>query len=201
MKTSAILLAAGRSQRMGAFKPLLPFGKSTVLRNCIAYLQSGGIIDIVVVVGHRAREVQHSLRDLPVRFAFNRNQKSKMNASIASGIEALSGASGPVIIALGDHPAVSAAVVTTLITQWNAGDRLVIPEFEGHGGHPVLVDLSFREELLGLDPAGGLKSFFETHKLQVRRVPVDSPYIARDIDTWDDYVALHEEIFGLTPKP
>jgi CTP:molybdopterin cytidylyltransferase MocA len=63
----------------------------------------------------------------------------------------------------------------------------------------VLVDLSFRNELLGLDPNGGLKAFFSVHQDQVRRVPVDSNYIARDMDTWDDYRALHQDVFGVPP--
>jgi CTP:molybdopterin cytidylyltransferase MocA len=63
----------------------------------------------------------------------------------------------------------------------------------------VLVDLGFREELLSLDPDGGLKAFFSAHHEQVRRIPVKSNYIARDLDTWDDYRALHQEVFGVPP--
>ena len=43
---------------------------------------------------------------------------------------------------------------------------------------------------------GGLKSFFRDHQAQINRVEVNSNYIARDMDTWDDYVALHREVFG-----
>ena len=61
-EVAAILLAAGRSQRMGAFKPLLPFGETTVIRRCIQNLRQAGVEDIVVVLGHRAEELQRDPR-------------------------------------------------------------------------------------------------------------------------------------------
>ncbi len=76
----------------------------------------------------------------------------------------------------------------------------MIPVWQDRGGHPVLVDLAFRAELLRLSSTGGLKAFFATHHSEVTRVAVDSPYIARDMDTWDDYRALHEQVTG-NPAP
>ena len=67
-------------------------------------------------------------------------------------------------------------------------------------GHPGLVDLGFLDELLSLDTNRGLKGFFDAHRDQVSRVDVDSNYIARDMDTWDDYRALHQEVFGVSPR-
>ena len=58
MTKFAILLAAGRSERMGAFKPLLPFGETTVIHSCIDNLREAGVEDIVFVLGHRAEELQ-----------------------------------------------------------------------------------------------------------------------------------------------
>jgi len=83
--------------------------------------------------------------------------------------------------------------------EWRNGALLVKPTWNERGGHPVLVDLSFRDELLTLEPQAGLKSFFRAHQEQVRRVAVASNYIARDMDTWDDYSALHREVFGVPP--
>jgi CTP:molybdopterin cytidylyltransferase MocA len=76
----------------------------------------------------------------------------------------------------------------------------VKPIWNQRGGHPVLIDLAFREELLDLDPDAGLKAFFNQRQEQVRRIAVNSNLIARDMDTWDDYVALHQEVFGV-PAP
>ncbi len=79
------------------------------------------------------------------------------------------------------------------------GARLVVPEYEGRGGHPVRIDLSFRDELMNLDPQRGLRGLFETHREEVLRVAVTSPYVAHDMDQWDDYLALHREVFGTEP--
>jgi molybdenum cofactor cytidylyltransferase len=195
----AILLAAGRSRRMGAFKPLLPFGETTVIRQCIQNLRQGGVEDIVVVVGHRADELQRSVSDLNLRFAVNPDPTSEMGASIARGLSQLDLNTQAVLVALTDQPAIPPDVISAIVAEWTSGERLVVPEFLGRGGHPVLVDLSFREELSNLDSTGGLRSFFKGHRKQVLRLPVNSPFIAQDMDTWDDYRALHQDVFGVPP--
>lgn len=67
----ALLLAAGRSRRMGAFKPFLPFGERTVIEACLENLRAAGLREIIVVVGHRADEVRAKLKDWRVDFAHN----------------------------------------------------------------------------------------------------------------------------------
>ena len=187
---------------MGAFKPLLPFGNKTVIECCIDYLRAGGVETIVVVLGHRADELRARLANHAVKFAHNRDPNSEMGASIAAGIHELPDTVEAPLIALSDYPAVPEFVVPSLIETWRSGSRLVKPTWRDRGGHPVLVDLSFREELLGLSSSGGLKALFEAHRDEVRRMPVESPYVARDMDTWDDYSALHKEITGKpAPEP
>jgi CTP:molybdopterin cytidylyltransferase MocA len=196
---AAVILAAGRSHRMGAFKPLLPFGKLTVIESCIDYLRKGGAETIVVVVGHRAQELQDRLQHVPVTVALNPDPESEMSASIAAALPLLPGTAKATLIAPADHPAVPPRVVFSVIEAWQHGAPLVIPTWQNRGGHPVLVDLRYREELLNLDPNRGLRALFEAHHDELKRVAVDSPYVARDIDTWDDYSALYQEVFGKPP--
>lgn len=199
---AAILLAAGQSRRMGAFKPLLPFGETTIIKACLNYLTEGGADSVVVVLGHRADDIREHLADRPVRFAFNSDPNSEMSASIVAGTRELPETARAVLIGLVDHPAIPASAIRTLLAEWANGHKLVKPTWKGRGGHPVLVDLAFRNELLTLDRDLGLKAIFDWHKEDVRRVEVDSPYIARDVDTWDDYQRLYYEVFGETvPEP
>jgi molybdenum cofactor cytidylyltransferase len=185
---------------MGAFKPLLPFGGRTVAESCVEALCAAGVGEIVVVVGHRAAELRARLAHLPVRFAVNDEAGSEMGVSVARGVGELSDGAGAVLIALVDQPAVPPAAIGDLIAaRERTGARLVVPVWGGRGGHPVLVDLCFREELLNLDPARGLRALFDAHRGDVRRVPVRSPYVTRDMDTWDDYRGLHLEVFGVAP--
>ena len=199
---AAIVLAAGRSQRMGAFKPLLPFGAKTVIESCIEYLRAGGIETVIVVLGQGAdaEELKQHLIDSRVILATNPDPASEMGVSIAGGLRAIPESAKAVVITPADHPAVPAGVVQMLINEWKNGARLVMPTNKGRGGHPVLIDLAFLNDLLSLDPSRGLKGFFDAHQNQVSRVAVDSNYIARDMDTWDDYRALHEEVFGVSPR-
>jgi molybdenum cofactor cytidylyltransferase len=196
--TAAILLAAGRSSRMGAFKPLLPFGSKTVIECCVDYLREGGVEEIIIVLGHRADEIRRKVSG--VSFAINPDPDSEMGASIAVGVRELPETAQVTLIALVDHPAVPATVVSTLLESWKSGARLVIPTFHDRGGHPVLVDLSFKPELSNLPASGGLRALFDAHRNDVKRIPVDSPFIARDMDTWDDYATLHMEVIG-RPAP
>ena len=187
---------------MGAFKPLLAFGAGTVAEACVGSLRGAGVGEIVVVVGHRAGEVRAALAGTPgVRFAVNDVAGSEMGVSVAQGVEALPVGAGAVLVALVDQPAVPPSAVEMLIeARRRTGARLVQPVWEGRGGHPVLVDLGFREELLSLVPQSGLRALFDAHRDEVLRVPSASPFVARDMDTWEDYVALHREVFGREPE-
>lgn len=184
---------------MGAFKPLLPFGKQTVIESCIDYLRQGGVESIVVVLGHRAEEVRARINRLSVTCVVNAEPESEMNASISVGVKAVPPAAEATLIALADHPAVPSTVVSTLISEWQNGASLVIPTWQNRGGHPVLIDLRYRTELQNLDPTRGLRALFDAHRNEVKRIPVDSPFVARDMDTWDDYSALYQEVFGEPP--
>jgi molybdenum cofactor cytidylyltransferase len=199
---AAVLLAAGQSRRMGAFKALLPFGGRSVVETCVANLREAGVCEVVVVVGHRGDEVRAVLAGVTdVRFAVNDDAGSEMGVSIARGVEAVSDDRKALLVALVDQPAVPPSAIESLIeARARTCARLILPEWRGRGGHPVLIDLSLREELLSVVPASGLRAIFDAHSAEVLRLPVTSPFVARDMDTWDDYVALHTEVFGVPPE-
>jgi molybdenum cofactor cytidylyltransferase len=198
----AVLLAAGRSRRMGAFKPLLPFGGRSVVAACVENLLEGGAHRVVAVAGHRAGEVRRELsRYERVRTVVNDESESEMGVSIARGVGEIDREARAVLVALADQPAVPPRVVREVVAAWRErGAALVVPTHEGRGGHPVLVDLRFRSELLALPPERGLRALFDANREEVLRLPASSPYIVRDMDTWDEYAALHAEVFGRPPE-
>ena len=199
---AAVLLAAGQSRRMGAFKPLLPFGRRSVVETCVSNLLEAGASEVVVVVGHRGEEVRAALaNETRVRFAVNETEGSEMGLSVARGVEAVSSEASAALVALVDHPAVPPSVIKSLVeARTRTGARLVLPVWQGRGGHPVLIDLSLREELLSVVRVRGLRALFDAHRDEVLRLPAGTPFVARDMDTWEDYVALHTEVFGYPPK-
>jgi CTP:molybdopterin cytidylyltransferase MocA len=197
---AAIVLAAGRSRRMGEFKPLLPFGDRTVIEACVTNFLKAGIEQVVVITGHRGADVRAQLDGYPVRFVTNPDPDSEMSNSIALGVKQVDTAARAVLISPADFPAVPAGIIEMLVAEWRrTGHRLIQPEHEQRGGHPVLVDLAYRSELTKLDPASGLRSFFDQHRGECLRIPVSSPFVARDMDTWEDYSELHLAVFGRTP--
>lgn len=185
---------------MGQFKPLLPFGDRTVVDHCIDNLQKGGAETIVVVLGHRADDLKRHLENSPVSIALNSDPDSEMSTSIAAGVQQVPADTKAILITPVDHPAVPPAVIAALIRAWERGAVLVVPAWNERGGHPVLVDAKYCDELLALEEASGLRGLFETHRLEVTRLSVDSGYIARDMDTWDDYLSLHSDVFGVLPE-
>jgi molybdenum cofactor cytidylyltransferase len=188
IRIAAILLAAGRSRRMGEFKPLLSIRSSTIIETCLDTIEAADVEQTVVVVGHRADEVRARLASRNVTFAVNPDPDSGMGASIALGVQALDDAITAAFIALVDQPAIPASIYQLLLRERaETGARIVLPEFEGHRGHPVLVDLSFRNELLKLDEGEGLRGFLDQHASEVHRIRVDCPYVIRDLDTPEDY--------------
>lgn len=184
---------------MGAFKPLLPFGTLTVIETAVANFRAGGVTEIIVVVGHRGDEIREQLKPAGVSFVVNPDADAPMGTSIELGMRAVGTQSAAVLIAPADHPMISEHTIKLILRAWELGAPLVQPEYEGRGGHPVLIDRKYFDELLHLDAELGLRGFFQQHRTETRRLPVDSPFIARDMDTWEDYVALHEEVFGVAP--
>src|SRR5688572_33342074 len=88
VRIAAIILAAGRSRRMGKFKSLLPFGNQTVIESCVSNLRAARVAEIVVVLGHRAEAVREQLTSAPVTFVTNTNPESEMSASMVLAVDA-----------------------------------------------------------------------------------------------------------------
>jgi molybdenum cofactor cytidylyltransferase len=196
----AILLAAGRSTRMGQPKPLLPWGQSTVIESCVDHLFCGGVQEVTVVLNPQSESIRQSLASTSAGIVINDIPNCEMGVSISRGAEQLPVAPGAILLALADQPAIPSEVIQALISVWRKGDALVvIPTRNGRGGHPILLDGSLKSRLLKLDPQLGLRGILQDLRNQTVRLEVESPYILRDIDTWEEYEALHWEVFGLAP--
>jgi molybdenum cofactor cytidylyltransferase len=185
----ALVLAAGRSTRMGQIsKLLLPFGASTVLGCVLDTVLSAPIDRGYVVLGAWREAIEPVVRPYPVSIVINPDFDRGMLSSVQAGFRALPSGDGAVFVVPGDHPAVSAAVFAKLLeARAENGAGLVVPQFAGRGGHPLLVDLRFRADIEALDPAIGLRGLLDLHPGSVKRVPLEDAGIVLDIDTPDDY--------------
>jgi CTP:molybdopterin cytidylyltransferase MocA len=190
---SAILLAAGESKRMGAFKQLLPFEGKPFVLCAIDNLISSGADEIIVVTGHRESDIRATLRGRAVRFAHNADYKSGMSASIKRGVEEISKQSEAILIALADQPQIGATLIRRLIEVWKKDRPLIlVPTFNGRNGHPVIFDISLKDEILSIDPGEGLRRVLHAHKDEILRVEATDEVLV-DFDLPEDYSRLRRQ--------
>lgn len=192
---SAIILAAGRSTRMGLPKMLLPWGDVTVIEHVISVFASGGIEDILVITGGAREQVEEIIQKSSkhsrlVRTVYNTEyQAGNMLSSIQCGLKNLAEKKGgAAMLGLGDQPQVQTGSVRLVAEAFlQKQSLLVIPSFEMRRGHPWLVARPLWGELLEMNAAETSRDFLNRHAHDIHYVPVDTPSILADMDTPEDY--------------
>jgi molybdenum cofactor cytidylyltransferase len=193
----AIVLAAGRSSRMGRPKALLTLDDGrTFLQRIVVTFHEALVDDIVVVVGHQPEPIVESLAatGVTVRYVVNREYDRGQLSSVQAGLAIVDrpGVSGA-LITLVDVPLVSPAVVKAVIDRYREARVPVVRPTQGERhGHPLLIDRSLFGALRAADPATGMKPVIRAHASTPGDVAVteEGPFI--DIDTEDDYRQLIE---------
>jgi molybdenum cofactor cytidylyltransferase len=139
---AAVILAAGRSSRMGRNKLLLDLDGKPILCHAVDQALGAGLSEIIVVSGHQASKVREALGDRAVKVIEAREHKLGMSASLKAGIRALNPKTEAAVVMLGDMPQVSAPLIRRLIAAYNPleGRSIVVPTLGGKRGNPVLFD-------------------------------------------------------------
>ncbi|MCW2243824.1 molybdopterin-binding/glycosyltransferase family 2 protein [Azospirillum canadense] len=185
-RIAALVLAAGRSSRMGGSNKLLAEvgGQPLVARTVEAVLASQAK-PVVVVTGHQADAVSAALVGRPLTLVHNPDYADGLSASLKAGLAALPGDVDGVVVCLGDMPRVSPTVIDRLVAAYNPteGRTVCIPTVQGKRGNPVLWDRGFFAEMMKLTGDAGAKSLLARHADQVVEVPVDEGGILYDVDT------------------
>jgi molybdenum cofactor cytidylyltransferase len=186
---SAVVLAAGRSQRMGRPKMTLPWGNTTVIGRVVQVLELAGVDHIQVVTGGAHAEVESALQGSPARLIFNpRFSDSGMLASLQLGLAHLPEASEAALVVLGDQPQIQPEVVVALVARYHE-DRpaLVVPSYTMRRGHPWIVARSLWAEIQALGTSQTLRDLLHSQAEQIVYLPVDTDSILADLDTPGDY--------------
>lgn len=188
---SAIVLAAGKSERMGTPKALLPIRGRTFLENILDSISRTSIQDVFVVVGHHGREIEERV-PLP-SVVFNPDYEKGMITSFQAGIRALSWETSGAFLFLVDHPLVESSTIEAMIEHL-APNRIVLPVFEGRRGHPVLFAVEVLQEILALPALQGANIVVRKDPSRVVEVSVNAPGILVDVDTPEDFEKLQNEL-------
>lgn len=181
---TALLLAAGRSRRMGVCKQLLPLPDRPAVLRCVQTLRAAGVGRIIVVTGPDGG-VSEALAGEPVTLAVNEAPDSDMAGSVRTGLWAIDGVCRGVLVCLCDHPLVRAETITSLIRHFDhRPDRIVIPLHKGRKGHPTLFPRPLLEEMEHLPT---LRHLLSLHHDTIELLPVEDEGVLLDMDTPEEY--------------
>jgi molybdenum cofactor cytidylyltransferase len=187
----AIVLAAGKSTRMGRPKATLPIGADTFLSRIVRTFHDAGVSEVTIVVGHNAETIMAdpSLAGSGARFAVNRDYESGQLSSLVAGLDAVDAAAVPgALITLVDVPLVASSTVRAVVARYEATRAAVVRPTRGlEHGHPVLLDRSLFDLLRRADPQSGAKSIVRAHASNEGDIGIDDDGAFLDIDTMDVY--------------
>jgi molybdenum cofactor cytidylyltransferase len=185
---SAILLAAGESQRMGRPKQLLPFGSSTILGKTIDNLLSSRADEVIVVLGTRAGAMKQVIAGRQVKVVVNPDYRKGMSASLIAGLERVDSKAQWVMVALADQPLIDKDTYNRLIEEALGCDMgIILPTYRSKRGNPVIFSIKYKDELLGLEGDLGGREILRKHPDDILEVAVGSEGVTIDINNLDDY--------------
>lgn len=191
VKLSAVILCAGYSSRMGAFKPLLHFGEQTALELLVnTYLQCG-IEDIIVVIGYKAEDTMEKLSHLKVKWTINSNYNEGMYSSIKAGVMKIEEDSKGFFLNPVDIPFIKTKTIESIRLEYLKDEKdIIYPLFNGKRGHPPLISTKYNKHILEDASNYGLRNLLNSYAENSIEVPVVDWGIVKDMDTCLDYKEL-----------
>jgi molybdenum cofactor cytidylyltransferase len=185
-RIGAVVLAAGRSTRMGTNKLLAPLAGKPVVRHVVEAALASRARPVVVVTGHQQAEIEAALHGLDVRFVHNAAYVDGMSTSLKAGMASLPGEDTGCVVLLGDMPLVRPAIIDRLIDSHLAqpAARALVPVAGGRRGNPVLLTSSLRPVLAGLAGDVGARALLQAAGDDVLDVMVgEDEAVLIDVDT------------------
>lgn len=180
---AAVILAAGRSTRMGEQNKLLADVRGLpLLRHVAQAALASRARPVLVVVGHQAAAVRSALAGLAVTFVDNPAYAAGLSSSLQAGIRALAAGCDGMLVLLGDMPQITSAHIDALLAAFAPG-AIVVPTHRGRRGNPVLWPAACLREMLALAGDAGAKQLLAAHATKVRSVDLGSDAIFVDVDT------------------
>jgi molybdenum cofactor cytidylyltransferase len=194
---AAIVLAAGRSTRMGGTNKLLaPIGGKPLVRIAVEQALASRARPVIVVTGHEHERVEAALPGLNVSFVHNANYASGLGSSVRSGIAAVPAEADGAVICLGDMPQVDAALIDRLIAAFDPekGALVAVPTIDGQRGNPVLWARRFFPDLMALEGDVGARNLIGRYGEAAVEVPADGKGALVDVDTPEALDGVKAEI-------
>jgi molybdenum cofactor cytidylyltransferase len=196
-RVGAVVLAAGRSTRMGGPNKLLAeIGGKPLVRFVAEQALASRATPVIVVTGHERAKVEAALAGLRVRFVHNPDYAAGLSTSLKAGLPALPPEADGVIVCLGDMPQVTAVLIDRMLEAFDParGALVVVPTIEGKRGNPVVWSRRFFPDLMTLEGDVGARHLIATYADAVAEVPLEDSAALTDVDTPDALQAVKAEL-------
>ena len=196
-QVSAVVLAAGRSTRMGPVNKLVVrFEGRAMVRAVVDALEGSNVRPVVVVTGHEADRVRDALAGAGVRVVHNTEYRQGLSGTIRAGLAALPQSAEGAVICLGDMPLVTSAHVDRLVAAFDPaeGREICVPVFEGKRGNPVLFARRFFDEIAALRGDVGARHLIGEYEEYVCEVAIDDRAVLVDVDSPRALRELEDEL-------
>jgi molybdenum cofactor cytidylyltransferase len=194
---AGVVLAAGRSSRMGGPNKLLAeIGGKPLVRIVVDAVLASRARPVVVVTGHQRDKVEAALAGLPVKFVHNPHFADGLGTSLKAGIAALPVEADGAIVCLGDMPQVDAALIDRLIGAFDPdhGALVVLPTIDGKRGNPVVWSRRFFPDLMAVEGDVGARYLIGRYTEAVAEVPLTGTAALTDVDTPEALEAVRAEL-------
>ena len=189
----AVILAAGRSSRMGEAKQLLRLGEHTVLGQVLENVRGSGVKDIVLVLGHEAEKIRERISTENLNVVINESYQQGMGTSLGAGLAALPPGVDAALIILADQPFIRPKTLGLIMDQYKRSSaQIVIPTYKGFRGNPVLLDRSVFSEVMALTGDIGCRAIFGNHLEGIVKQPVEDIGILLDLDDKEDFELMRD---------
>jgi molybdenum cofactor cytidylyltransferase len=196
---AALVLAAGRSSRMGGPNKLLAEIRGRPLvRIVVDEVLRSRARPVIVVTGHERERVEAALAGLPVDFVHNPKFADGLGTSLKTGVAAVPAQADGVIVCLGDMPQVDAALIDRLVGALDPGKGALIalPTIDGQRGNPVVWSRRFFADLMAVEGDVGARYLIGRYAEAVVEVPLTGNAALTDIDTPEALEAVKAELEG-----
>ena len=194
---AGVVLAAGRSSRMGGPNKLLEqIAGRPLVRMVVDAVLASRARPVIVVTGHQRERVEAALAGLPVRFVHNPHFADGLGTSLKAGIVALPAEADGAIVCLGDMPQVDAPLIDRLIAAFDPdkGALVVVPTIEGKRGNPVVWSRRFFPDLMMVEGDVGARYLIARYAEAVTEVPLTGKAALTDVDTPEALKAVKAEL-------
>lgn len=191
---AAIVPAAGRSERMGRPKLILPIAGATVIARVVSALRTGGVIHVIVVTppadSPGAAVLGREAAAAGAVVVVPAERPADMRGSFEFGLQTLEDGPRPAAVLLvpADSAGITPELVALVLEQSRAlPSAIVIPTFQGKRGHPIALPWAMALLVRGLPFGAGINALIALHAADVFEIEVDHEGAVADLDTPEDY--------------